>query len=344
MCMEVLLAAICGVLFGYLVRELLARRPWASGTREDVAQLSRRFDEVGAGMQHLTQLIDSADGGQRNALGEMRAMLQTIGDQTGALSSVMANSRLRGQWGERTAEDILRVAGFVEGVNYQKQKTLAESRSRPDFTFPLPNELVVNMDVKFPLENYARAVEATSDDERSRFEQSFLRDVRGRIREIATRDYVDPGNGTVDCVLMFIPSESVYAEISRLDPGVFRDAWEHRVVACSPMSLFGMLSVIRQAAESSALRQASGEVVSQLATFQLQWSKFTDELEKLGNQLDTSRHTYDRLNGPRRRQLERPLEQIEAIRVARNLAPANEDELALAAADDDDEPDSRVSR
>ena len=69
---------------------------------------------------------------------------------------------MRGQWGERIAEDVLRLSGFLEGVNYLRQHTLTDSGGRPDYTFLMPNGLVMHMDVKFPLDNYLRFLDAES--------------------------------------------------------------------------------------------------------------------------------------------------------------------------------------
>jgi len=67
------------------------------------------------------------------------------------------------------AEDVLRLAGFVENVNYRKQRALDTGRGIPDYTFFLPNNLLLHMDVKFPLDNYVRFCDATTDLERKRY-------------------------------------------------------------------------------------------------------------------------------------------------------------------------------
>jgi len=88
---------------------------------------------------------------------------------TNKLREVLSNTKIRGQWGERLAEDILRMAGFVENVNYLKQKTIDGVRTRPDFTFILPDNLKLNMDVKFPLDNYAKFLESNREIEKKSF-------------------------------------------------------------------------------------------------------------------------------------------------------------------------------
>jgi len=73
--------------------------------------------------------------------------------------------------GERMAEDVLRMAGLVRNINYLKQKTLTNNNLRPDFTFLLPNELKLNMDVKFPLNNYMKYIEAEAETDKNMFLQ-----------------------------------------------------------------------------------------------------------------------------------------------------------------------------
>ena len=90
----------------------------------------------------------------------------------------MASPTARGQWGERMAEDVLRLAGFVENVNYVKQTQLDGATGRPDFTFPLPKGHELYMDVKFPMAGYLRFLDATTDAERQAHRAAFLRDVR----------------------------------------------------------------------------------------------------------------------------------------------------------------------
>ena len=82
------------------------------------------------------------------------------------------------------AEDVLRLAGFMEGINYHKQRTLEGGSNRPDFTFLLPRDLKLNMDVKFPFDNYLRYLEAGSEMEKENCKSAFFRDVRERVREL----------------------------------------------------------------------------------------------------------------------------------------------------------------
>jgi len=96
-------------------------------------------------------------------------------ETTNQLRQALSNTRARGQWGERMAEDILRLMGFVEGINYKKQVSSEGGQSRPDFTFFLPQGRKINMDVKFPLDNYLHYLEASNDREKKITNRDFLR-------------------------------------------------------------------------------------------------------------------------------------------------------------------------
>ena len=117
---------------------------------------------------------------RESKLGALDDQLKNLTTTTSSLQTALADNRARGQWGERIADDILRLLGFVEGVNYDKQATTDEG-TRPDFTFHLPNHLTLNMDAKFPLDNYMRYFEAETESEKRSFSDKFLRDVNSHV-------------------------------------------------------------------------------------------------------------------------------------------------------------------
>lgn len=220
------------------------------------------------------------------------------------------------------AEDILRLLGFIEGVNYYKQEIIDGIGSRPDFVFPLPGDLRMNMDVKFPYDNYVKYLDEQAEPQRGQYRTAFLRDVRARIREITTREYIDPERGTVDYVLLFIPNESIYAFIHESDGTILDTALENRVICCSPFTLFAVLAVVRQAVDNFALQRASEEIIGLFGRFYSEWGKFTEGLSVLGKRLASTQRTYEQLTGPRRRMLERPLRRIEGLRQQQGLPVA----------------------
>ena len=170
------------------------------------------------------------------------------------------------------------------------------------------------MDVKFPLNNYMRYLDATSDVERERHRKEFLKDVRLRLKEVTSRGYGNTGSSTIDCVLLFIPNEQVYGFIHEQDRALLDDALRDKVVFCSPLTLFAVLAVIRQAVDNFRLSQTSHEILELLGGFQKQWDKFVEQMDKVGRGLKTAGNAFDELEGTRRRGLDRELDKIDAMR------------------------------
>jgi DNA recombination protein RmuC len=321
--MESILVGIGGLVVGLMLGYFLARARARSETPGNLGlqtELVRNdLAVVRESLGRLGDLVQRNSSDDKAGFVELATVLRSVDTRTNTMASALGNSRVRGQWGERAAEDVLRSAGFIEGVSYFKQQLLADG-SRPDFTFPLPKGYSLNMDVKFPVENYVRLVEATSDADRTGFEKAFLRDVRERVKEVASRSYADPAGGAVDYALLFIPSESVYTEINRLDSTFVDAALSQRVIPCSPLTLFGVLAVVRKAVESFAFQQASDEVLLAMKRFEGEWERFSTGFASLGKQLGTARGTYDQLAGVRTTKLQAPLAQMDALLRERGLA------------------------
>ncbi|MFQ5558231.1 MAG: DNA recombination protein RmuC, partial [Acidimicrobiales bacterium] len=202
-----------------------------------------------------------------------------LADTTQQLRQALANPQARGQWGERMAEDVLRAAGMREGINYRKQRAIEEG-TKPDYTFILPDDRVLHMDVKFPVVNYLRHLEAETDAEAVVLRTRFLKDVRDRIKEVTDRGYA-AGDSTVGYLLLFIPNESVFGFIHENDPELLDDALRMHVVMCSPTTLFAVLAVVRQAIDTFSVERASEEILDLLARFGDQWRRFSTQIEKV---------------------------------------------------------------
>ena len=282
--------------------------------------IDQQLDQMKTTLDHVRTLMTDMQAQSGERLSALTTEIRNTADQTkqltettNSLRETLANSRARGAWGERMAEDVLRAAGLLPNIHYTKQTTTAAG-TRPDFTFKLPRDLHLNMDVKFPLDNYLRALEADGDTDREQFEQQFFRDVRSHVKAVTSREYIDPAANTVDCVLLFIPLEQVYGFILQRDNTLLENSLESRVVLCSPFSLFGVLSVIRQASESFSMQQTAGEMLTLLGAFSKEWSRYADALEKLENDFQRLSNDFDTLTGTRRRALDRQLLKLENLR------------------------------
>ena len=286
---------------------------------QQLHQMTSKLEDVSKLMKELEKDRVEKFGGLASQLKTATQQSAALTQTTNLLREALASTKTRGQWGERMAEDVLRLAGFIENVNYLKQKSIDGTGSRPDFTFILPRDLRLNMDVKFPLDNYIRFLETNLELEKVKFRNDFLKDVKARVKEVTTREYINPEQNTVDYVLLFIPNEQIYSFIHEQDSSILDEGIKNRVIFCSPITLFAVLAVIRQAVDNFALEKTSNEILSLLGLFKNQWGEFLKKLDLLGKRIEDTQKEYELLTTTRRRQLERPLNRIDDLRSQRGL-------------------------
>lgn len=321
-----------------LANETLARQA-QSGTGELEGKkklIDQSLEAMKADMKQMEEMIKKFEQERSTKYGELSNQLENtakttnrLQETTGKLQAALASSKTRGMWGERMADDILRLAGFIENKNYIKQKTLETSSTRPDFTFYLPQELKVNMDVKFPLDNYMAFVNSESEADRQAYRTQFIRDVKQRINEVNSRDYINPEENTVDYVLVFIPNEQVYSFINECDPAVIDAAMKNKVILCSPLTLYAILAVIRQAIDNFNLEKTATEILGLLGAFNKQWDAFKNSMERMGSRIEDASKEYTKLVTTRTRALERPLARIENLRQQKGIAEASLETLPI---------------
>ncbi len=282
--------------------------------------IDHSLESIGKELFKVREVMSQLEKDREQKYGELGRQLKNsiqqtnqLWETTNELKAALSNTRIRGQWGERMAEDVLRAVGLVEEINYWKQ-TKNAAGNRPDYTFLLPKGLKVNMDVKFPLDNYLQFFAAEDLAQKEKFRTQFFRDVRNRLKEVTVREYINPLEHTVDYVLVFIPNEQIYSFIIESEMSVLDEALKAKVILCSPLTLYAFLTVIRQAVESYSLEQTTTRILSLLNNFYKQWEAFCQSFDKLGKKIDDARTEYGVLVSTRTNQLEKSLQKLEELR------------------------------
>ena len=308
---------------GKLKEQTVEGRKELEGKKELIDQ---SIDTIAKALSDIGKRIEDVGEKSGNRLTEVSTLLKKHEDITVKLNTTtehlrqaLASSKKRGEWGERMAEDIMRLLGMAEGINYIKQKTLDSSSNRPDFTFLLPNNLRINMDVKFPLENYQHYLEAHTEHDRRRFRDELIRNAKILIKQVTSRDYINPADNTVDYVLVFIPNEQVYGFINESDPTIMDEALRQKVILCSPFTLYAVLAVIRQAIENFNLEKTASEILKLLAEFSKQWAAYKEKFKVMGDRIEAARKEYDLLITTRSNMLEKPLKRIDDLRKQKSI-------------------------
>jgi DNA recombination protein RmuC len=302
-------------------------------TQTNEAQRKGNKDEIESGVkgmlsdhnkllnQTIKGLEKQLDGARKDA-GSLREQNAAIREQlantakiteglqtsTEGLKNLLSNNRLRGDWGEQIAEDLLLAAGFVEKLNFTKQ-TVSGS-GRPDFTIFLPDGYKLNVDAKFPFDDLITYQEAESAEDKRRALSAFRHTVKSKIKELASREYINPEEQTLDFVVMFIPNEMIFSFIYEKVPDINQYANQHKVILAGPFGFTAVLRLVLQAHKNFHHEKSLQQIIGLISRFQDEYGRFGDALEKLGKQIDTTKNTFSEIEGTRARQLTKVVRQI----------------------------------
>lgn len=246
----------------------------------------------------------------REQLENTAKMTQNLQVSTDSLKNLLSNNRLRGEWGEQVAEDLLLAAGFVEKINFVKQSTTQEGR--PDFTILLPDGSKLNIDAKFPFDDLIEYQAAKTEPGRKAALAKFSQSIKTKVKGITSKDYINPQDNTLDFVVMFIPNEMIFSFIYEKLPEINDYCAKRKVVLAGPFGFTAVLRLVMQAHKNFGYEKHLQEIFGLVSKFQEEYDKFSEHMQRLGNQLDTVQKTFHEVDGTRSRQLGRVVEKIQS--------------------------------
>ena len=268
------------------------------------ASVEKRFNESFRSIS--TQLTQVYQG-----LGEMKSMANEVGD----LKKVMEGVKTRGIYGEiqlgAIIEDTLSKNQYEENII-----TKHGSNDRVEFAVKMPGketDVFLPIDSKFPVENYSRLVSAYDNGNKTEiaeYQKALANDVKEQAKKISTK-YLDPPK-TTDFGMMFVPTESLYAEIIRI-PGLSDEIRQkYNIAIASPSTLPVMLSGLLMGFRTVAIEKRSAEVWQILGAVKAQFGKFGDLLDGVQKKLQESANKIESAKTTSR-QIERKLKTVEEL-------------------------------
>jgi len=262
---------------------------------------------IGESFRQVSERLEQVHKG----LGEMQNLASGVGD----LKKVLSNVKTRGILGEYQLENILEQ--ILSPDQYSKNvATKKGSQAHVEFAIKLPGkesdeEVWLPVDSKFPMESYQSLLDAYDEGDKEKVDTSqriLLKAIEGFAKDIHTK-YIDPPH-TTDFAIMFLPVESLYAEVLR-HPGLFETLQrKHHVTVTGPTTLSALLNSLQMGFRTLAVQKRSSEVWNILEAVKTEFGKFSEHLAKVGKQLNTATHTLDELRNTRTNVMNRKLKEV----------------------------------
>jgi DNA recombination protein RmuC len=239
----------------------------AKGQSQFAHSVNERLDSVSHRLGDSLEKTKQSTAENLQKLGERLAVIDRaqknitdLATQVTSLQGVLANKQSRGAFGQWRMETIIQ-DGLPKGA-YAFQPTLP-NKTRPDCCVFLPDQRPLVIDAKFPLEGVTAYRDAKSDEERKAAAHRLRIDVGKHVADIAQK-YLIPGE-TQDMAFMFVPSESIYAELHDGFDDLVQRAYRARVVVVSPSILMLAIQVVQQIQRDARMREAADQIRDEVA-------------------------------------------------------------------------------
>ncbi len=267
---------------------------------------------IQSALKNTEEQIQSIEKERKESFGSLSQHLKIINEsqadlrnETQNLVQALRRPEVRGQWGELTLKRIAELAGMVDHCDFyeQQQSESSDSHMRPDMIVRMPDQRELIIDAKTPLDAYLNASQASNAEIRDQSLIRHARNVRERMRELASKSYWNQFKNSPDFVVLFIPGEQFLSAALEKDPQLLEDALKNKVILATPTSIVALLRAVafgwRQIAvaeNAEKIRELGEDLYHRLATF-------AEHLQKLGKHLDTSVEQYNKAMGSLDRQV-----------------------------------------
>ena len=247
------------------------------------------------------KMVSGELAGVHRGLGEMRELASGVTD----LKRMLGNVKARGVWGEVQLRGLM-TQMFAPDQYIENAAIPAGSQTRVEFALRLPTageaEPLLPIDSKFPQEDYLRLAEAMNAGDKAladRCAAQLERAVIEQAKRISDK-YIRPPQ-TVDFAVMFLPVESLYAEVARREGLIERLQQKYRVLIAGPATLAALLTSLQLGLRTCTLEKRSGEILTMMEEFKAEFARFEESVSRLRQKLDQAGTELDNVENRSRR-------------------------------------------
>ncbi len=270
--------------------------------KENLANILNPFKmEIGdfKNLIQQTNKMNTEDKGfLKKELSDLRLLNSSLSKNADDLvNALKGNSKIQGDWGENQLKNILDMAGYLEGQDYQMQFNLKSEDGdnlRPDCIICLPDGKKLIVDSKVSISNYVDYMKSENPQERKHYLELHVSSIKKHINELATKEYQKLlKDNSLDFVFMFIPNEHAYIEALKFDSSIYDNAYKNNVAITTPSSILPILRTVKnlwniekQNENASKIAEKAGQLYDKLAGF-------VGNMESIDKSLVGARKAYD---------------------------------------------------
>ncbi len=276
----------------------LQKRDWGLQKEEFknlVEPLNKNLLDLDKQVQEMEQKREGAYQALIQQVIQLGSSYQELQKTTINLTQALKSTTIRGRWGEVQLRRIAEMAGMISHVDFDEQVTLEEGR--PDMVVNLPNEGIIPVDSKAPMNAYLESQETQDDQVRGKKLDDHARAMRNHMKSLAQKSYWSQFKRSPEFVVMVVPYDSGLTAAFERDGKLLEDALANKVLIVSPVSLLALLKVIAYGWLQLQLAENAQKIAEQGKELYSRFVTFGGHLSDMGKRLGLTVQAYNKAVG-----------------------------------------------
>ena len=258
--------------------------------KENIARFEKKVESSNKDAVEFNAILKSEINHLKNETLKMRD------DANNLANALRGESKTQGDWGEQQMETILNAAGLEKNIHYEKEKNLKnenQDNQRLDYIVKLPGDKCIIIDSKVSLVAYVNYYNAEDKEEKKHYLKEHLKSINTHITTLSNKNYQDLNINQPDYILMFVANEPAFKLAVLEDVSIYNKAIDRNIVMVTNSTLFATLKTVAYMWKQDKANKNAIEIARQAGSLYDKFQSFSEDLIKVGNNLNTTKNTYE---------------------------------------------------
>ena len=258
--------------------------------KENIARFERKVESSNKDAVEFNAILKSEINHLKNETLKMRD------DANNLANALRGESKTQGDWGEQQMETILNAAGLERNIHYEKEKNLKndnQDNQRLDYIVKLPGDKCIIIDSKVSLVAYVNYYNSEDKEDKKHYLKEHLKSINTHITTLSNKNYQELDINQPDYILMFMANEPAFKLAVLEDVSLYNKAIDRNIVMVTNSTLFATLKTVAYMWKQDKANKNAIEIARQAGSLYDKFQSFSEDLIKVGNNLNTTKNTYE---------------------------------------------------
>ena len=258
--------------------------------KENIARFERKVESSNKDAVEFNAILKSEINHLKNETLKMRD------DANNLANALRGESKTQGDWGEQQMETILNAAGLEKNIHYEKEKNLKnenQDNQRLDYIVKLPGDKCIIIDSKVSLVAYVNYYNSEEKEDKKHYLKEHLKSINTHITTLSNKNYQELDINQPDYILMFMANEPAFKLAVLEDVSLYNKAIDRNIVMVTNSTLFATLKTVAYMWKQDKANKNAIEIARQAGSLYDKFQSFSEDLIKVGNNLNTTKNTYE---------------------------------------------------